>query len=286
MKRPGKTPVADASFAFRYQHGCPLGRIVMIGESHGARRKMLGLRQLGYYALVYLFDGHGFYENANGRRRLLSSGDAFLLCPDQPHHYEPADDLRDWCEFYIVFEGAVFDLWRREGLLTETEECFRLEPAALWLKRFREVVDIQAPPSPLSSLEDLCRLQQLLADIFGHQARVLIGDDESAWLQHAYDLIEAQLPGKTDFRTIANDLGVSYDAFRRRFARLSGHAPGQYHLIRLMDRASSLLCKTRMTHAEIARELGLCNEFYFSRMFAKITGLSPRCFRAKFQQSF
>jgi AraC-like DNA-binding protein len=286
VKKPARATADTPNFVFRYKHGCPLGRIVMIGESHGVRRKMAGLRQLGYYALVYLFDGHGIYQDAGGRKRTLSGGDCFLLFPDVPHHYVPSGDMQDWCEFYIVFEGPEFDLWRREGLLMEDDCFFRLEPAYLWLKRFREVVDMQAIPSPFSSLADLCRLQLLLADIQGHQAQALIGDDESAWLQRAYALIEAQVPGSPDFRAMARELGVSYDVFRRRFARLSGHSPGQYHLIRLMDRASSLLCKTRMTNAEIARELGICNEFYFSRMFAKVTGLSPRRFRTKFQQSF
>lgn len=273
-------------FFFRYKHGCSLGRIVMVGETHGAQTpQMLGMRRLGHFALVYLFEGHGRYEDQRGVKRDLSGGDCFLVFPDIPHHYGPVDDGRDWNEFYVVFEGPVFDLWRREGLLLEEDAFFRLEPNYLWLKRFREVVDQKAIPSPQSSLSDISRLQVLLADILGCQASALIGNDESAWLQQAYALIEDAGASRPDYHAIARKLGVSYDVFRRRFARLSGHSPGRYHQVRVVDRACSLLCKTRLTHEEIAEQLGFCDAFYFARAFKQVTSTSPKQFRARFTRS-
>jgi len=270
-------------YIFRYKYGCALGRIVMVGEMHGAQVPLMkGMRKLGHYAMVYLFEGHGRYEDKRGVKRELAGGDCFLLFPDIPHHYGPVHDSRDWNEFYVVFEGPVFDLWRREGLLLEEDAFFRLEPIYMWLKRFREVVDQKAIPSPQSSLSDVSRLQVLLADILGCQANALIGDDESAWLQRAYALVEESEAGRPDYRAIAKRLGVSYDVFRRRFTRLSGQSPGRYHQVRVVDRACSLLCKTRLTHEEIAAQTGFCDAFYFARAFKQVTGITPKQFRARF----
>lgn len=273
-------------FVFQYKHGCPLGRIGMVGEANGAQVPPIkGMRKLGQYALIYLFGGSGTYSDTRGVRRDLTGGDAFLIFPELAHHYGPVSNKRDWNEYYIVFEGPVFDLWRRESLLLEGDQFFRLEPVYMWLKRFREVVDQHAIPSPLSSLADISRLQLLLADILGYRAHALLGDDESAWLQRAYSLIETGLTARPDFQADARQLGVSYDVFRRRFAKLAGHSPMDYRQIRLVDRASALLCSTRKTNAEIAAELHICDEFHFSRMFKKITRESPGAFRNRFLAS-
>ena len=270
-------------FSFRFQHECPLGRIVWVGESSGAQiPSMRAMRELGHYGVVYLFQGHGFYQDARGTKRELADGDCFLLFPDIPHHYGPSRRPDDWCEFYIVFDGPVFDLWRQRGLLRPENAFFRLEPVYMWLKRFREVVDHRAANSPEGVLADLSRLQMLLSDILTHEHRTRMGEDELAWLHRAYALIEETIPNRPNYRTIARKLGVSYDVFRRRFARLSGRSPSQYHLVSLMDRACGLLYKTRMTHAEIAAQLGLCDAFHFSRKFKQVTGLSPRQFRVRF----
>ena len=258
----------------------------MAGESHSAQQPpMKGLRDLGHYALVYLFEGHGQYCDIRGTQRALNSGDCFLLFPDIPHHYAPTDNTADWNEFYIVFEGLVFDVWRKEGLLLESDCFFLLEPVYLWLKRFREVVDRKAIPSPQSSLADLSRLQLLMADILGNQARKLIGDDEWSWLQRAYALISKARTERPDFHAMAQTLGVSHDGFRRRFTRLSGRSPMQYHIVQMIDRACKLLYSTRKTGAEISAEIGFCDEYYFSRQFKKITGKSPRAFRTRFLAS-
>lgn len=270
-------------FVFRYKHGCSLGRVVMVGETHGSQvPQMRGMRKLGHFALVYLFEGHGRYEDARGVTRELSGGDGFLVFPDIPHHYGPVGNRRDWSEYYIVFEGDIFDLWRREGLLLEDDCFFRLEPVYMWLKRFREVVDQKAIPSPQSSLSDLSRLQLLLADMLGYQANALIGNDESAWLQQAYALIEEEDVRRPDYHDIARRLGVSYDVFRRRFTKLSGQSPGRYHQVRVVDRACTLLCKTRLTHEEIAAQLGFCDAYYFARAFKQVTGEAPKQFRSRF----
>jgi AraC-like DNA-binding protein len=271
-------------FVFSFRHGCPLGRIVMVGESHGKQTPPIhALRTLKYYALVYLFKGRGLLRDASGNRRELGGGDAFLLRPGVPHHYGPLrHNCGGWNEYYIVFEGPVFDVWRKTHLLDKDCEFFRLAPDYLWLKRFQEVVDIRAVPSHQSSLSDISRLQLLLADILAHQSRLRVGDDEVEWRERAYALIAKNDGGRIDFRAIARILGVSYDTFRRRFARLAGQSPMQYHQTLLADRASTLLCGTRLTHAEIADRLGICDEFHFSRMFKKITGYSPRAFRTRF----
>ena len=40
-------------------------------------------------------------------------------------------------------------------------------------------------------------------------------------------------------------------------------------------RSRELLATGLYTHKQIAAEVGFCNEFYFSRVFKKVIGISP-----------
>ena len=269
-------------FVFNNQQGCPLGRITMIGESgHGQSPPIRGMRRLGRYALVYLYAGTGRYRDAKGRKRALHPGDCILLFPEIAHHYEP-DTPREWGEFYIVFDGPIFDLWRRVGLVGDAEPVLALRPIAHWLARFRELYDARRAPSRESCVADLCKLQTLLGDILWSRKGAIMGSDERLWLEVACSMLSKEPSCRVNYENIARDLGVSYEVFRRRFRKLAGVSPNHYRQTRVIDQASRLLFITRKTLAEIAAELGFCDEFHFSKTFKKITGQSPTEFRREF----
>jgi hypothetical protein len=71
-------------------------------------------RTLGNYAVVYLLRGKGNFIAANGIQRDLVAGDLLLVFPDISHWYGPPPGSV-WDEFYIIFSGGVFDLWRAKA---------------------------------------------------------------------------------------------------------------------------------------------------------------------------
>ncbi len=80
------------------------------------------------------------------------------------------------------------------------------------------------------------------------------------------------------------DLSVSYlakranlhtDYFSRLFYQHTGERPVRYIHEKRIERAQYLMVTTQMTYAEIATETGFENVFYFSKIFKKITGMSP-----------
>jgi AraC-like DNA-binding protein len=79
----------------------------------------------------------------------------------------------------------------------------------------------------------------------------------------------------------ASAMGMSYEGFRKRFARLLGTSPGRYRAARVMDRACELMQEGVLTDKQIAMTLGFCDEFHFSRRFKAIVGCPPREFRRK-----
>src|SRR4051812_15323247 len=84
-------------------------------------------RLLGSYAIVYLTQAEGRFSDTNGIEQDVRTGDLLLLFPDVGHSYGPKPG-QNWNEFYIVFDGPVFDVWRRRGLISPSRPIHHIEP--------------------------------------------------------------------------------------------------------------------------------------------------------------
>lgn len=87
--------------------------------------------------------------------------------------------------------------------------------------------------------------------------------------------------GKFD-RDWAQVSGMSRYHFIRTFRAQCGNTPHAYFQSLRMDRARLLLTETDISVGSIAEMLGYNDSFYFSTVFKKSTGLSPRAYRIKF----
>jgi len=259
----------------------PLGRVkraAFFSNSPGIRTR--AMRVLGSYAVVYVLNGGGQYQDVNGVDRAIEQGDLIMLFPELAHRYGPTDD-RKWSEFYVMFEGPIFDLWRECRLLNQDEPVQHLEPIPYWVKRFESAVGNPRKAGDADPLTGVCRFQQVLADIFLHLNEARIGSEDREWLERVYAALdETTLAGDSvDWEEISEQFDMSYENFRKKFARLAGVPPAKYRMRRVMERASELMHQSRLTLKEIAAQCGFCNEFHFSRRFKQLVGLSPREFR-------
>ncbi len=238
----------------------------------------MAMRRLERYAIVHVTEGSGSYSDANGYRANVSAGDFLLLFPDIPHQYGPGRG-EHWDEFYIVFSGPVFDLWRARGILSPGRPVIPLTPIDQWYDRWRELVDgAEALPASVQ-LAKVCRLVELLS-LAVHQAPAASDDFEPPWLSSSKALLAASLDQEVDIAAIAASVGLSYESFRKRFAAAVGVSPGQYRRRLKIATASELLTTTNMTLKQIAEALGFGDEFHFSHRFKQITGLAPSRYRA------
>ena len=79
---------------------------------------------------------------------------------------------------------------------------------------------------------------------------------------------------------MAKAVALSPGHFAHVFREATGVAPHRYVLERRVDRAKVLLRQSDLPITEIADRVGCSSHSHFSVLFNRVTGLTPRQFRA------
>ncbi|MDA3925279.1 MAG: AraC family transcriptional regulator [Kiritimatiellae bacterium] len=98
-----------------------------------------------------------------------------------------------------------------------------------------------------------------------------------------FKIVEEKLGADLRISTLAKTHGTNPHAFSMAFSNCMQMTPKEYLNQRLNQEATQLMTGTDMNIKEIAYQLRFSDEFYFSRFFNKMNGLSPSQYRALFR---
>jgi len=257
----------------------PLGGLGYAAVHQNSRWDFDDPRITFYYSLTYILDGRCHYTEPGGKSVIFSPGDLFFCFPGIPHRIDPLPG-EQFSEFWITFEGPMFDLWRSTRLIDPNQFALRLEPIDYWFGRF-EGLFANVRDDQVGQLMLIGSLQSLLAEAMSVQSRRVTDPDE-IWLSQAKKRIEDVLRAdKLDLETIASTMGMSYPNFRRKFAAVAGVPPGRYHTQILMQHICEWLTASHASNKMAAEWFGFCNVHHFSKRFKEVVGVSPSEFRSR-----
>jgi AraC-like DNA-binding protein len=254
----------------------PLGRVRFAGvslEETGVEE--WPFRLYDAHALVLILAGEGSYRDAGGTTAPVRTGEAILVFPGLAHWYGPPRGT-NWSELFVVFEGPVFDLWQRTGVLDSARPLLGLaEPGRV----AQEIVDLLAGGRPATDADALTEM----ASFLGLLTRVVVsGAGEPACvdpLQRAQALLQSELGQRLEMAEVARRVEVPYETFRRRFRAVTGETPKRFRDAARIAAAKDLLRTSSMSNRELAAALGYADGFHFSRRFKQAVGVSPRTYR-------
>lgn len=234
----------------------------------------------GYY-LIFISNGHGVFESALTEPVTVTAGTCFFLYQDVWHRYKPHAQS-GWEEYWIGFKGSYAEELMNRGFFNAANPFIQvgLNPDVLSLLH-KLLATVETSSAGYNQVISGITLQ-LLGILNAVSMQQEDGHDPTAKLiSTAKFMLEESLDKPVDMEKLVRGLPMGYSKFRKAFKQSTGESPNQYHLNLRLNRAKGLLASTALNINEVASQTGFDSLFYFSKLFKKKTGVSPKSFRLK-----
>lgn len=223
--------------------------------------------------------GQGICSLGN-RKHAMTTGHAIILPPNVRHRYW-ADENDPWKIFWVHFTGARSrDYIGMLGVTQQSPMCW-LHDLPSVAEAFEETyrhalggytdVDLFGLSTGLSRLLGICRLSQRALDVRRRHS-------EEQVLKTVH-YMAANLHRPLTLAQLGAVASWSPTHYSMVFQRQLSLPPIEYLLRLKIQRACERLRTSDDLIAEIAQNLGFADPFYFSRLFRRRVGCSPRVYR-------
>lgn len=238
-------------------------------------------RILPEFQIFYLLKGEGIFESKESGRLCVKPGAVVFLFPGVWHRYKPlAEGV--WHTFWVSFNGPLAKHLVEKLHFSASEPVYSLGYHQTLIQAFIEIIE--------TSRTEFTGYQQILA---GEVCKVLgwlhalrrreeFTDVDIDTLMQQAKLIIMNSPLEISMEEVAAKLNMGYSKFRKVFRQYTGMAPKQYQMQLRIKKAILLLYDESRSIKEVAIESGFMSPYYFSRIFKRKTGYSPKAYRQKF----
>ncbi len=260
-------------------------------------RKELWRFDVSFIACV--ISGRGILHTDSGIYP-LHKGDLFILCKNNNYHISASKDAHEPWGFirfnirkdYILHLLTAFQIENIHIL----EHC-GLEPL------FRKGIELAADETMNAVVKQkslALLLTQILIEIsFIHHARrfPVINTPEDndtdsrlierkllfpSYVQKVKDYIDKHLEDKINLKDLNKIVPLTPRHINNIFKKEVGVTPYNYYILKRIELSKNLLIRTNLSVKEIAQKLKFADEFYFSNIFKKKTGMSPLKYKKEY----
>jgi AraC-like DNA-binding protein len=230
----------------------------------------------------FFIEKNGCWSEINGRRINLAPGDLQVLRGGEPirmgHH--PARPLTALSLALAVEHGDSANLLRQRKFARR----YRLRDPRRYRESFEAILQALQSPVPTRDWAVLATVLQWLLVLLEETGAPLApqpaaGDAVLERLLFAQAWANARLHAVITLPDWARAAGWHPVHFARVFKQQTGLNPIRWLEARRMAAARQYLSSTSQTIGEIAAAVGYADPFYFSRVFRKYYGQSPRQYR-------
>ena len=233
--------------------------------------------------LLYCVSGRGRLKTDQWRGQ-ISAGQVLILPQGLSHEYE-ADPREPWTLYWVHFQGASTRIFCQLLGFREGNPVLAAGISPALIASFTSLMGVRrtgysdrAFINAANQLRYL--LSQMALEIRATQAHV----------QHNFNLDQLQaymrehLNQSLSLDTLAALANMSKYHFSGKYKKLSGYSPIKHFLNMKMEHACHLLDSSNLSVKAIAADLVYEDQLYFSRLFSKTIGQSPRAYRASIRR--
>lgn len=236
-------------------------------------------RILKGYQLIFISKGEGIFESEFTQPITVTEGTCLFLHSGVWHRYKPKSDS-GWEEYWIGFNGSFANELMNKGFFNVNLPFIKVGLCSELLNLFHKLIETIQASSPGYPQIIAGITVQILGVVYSvsqdqEQKKNPIG----MLIDKAKFLLQESLEKHVDIERMAMDLPMGYSTFRKAFKKITGEPPNQFLLNLRLNRAKYLLDSTNLSINEIAFQTGFDSVYYFSKLFKKRNGKSPKFYR-------
>lgn len=239
-------------------------------ERHGRQRPTGAAETI----VIVCVAGSGWVDH-DGSRARVGPGGAIVIPGGVPHAYG-ASETDPWTIWWCHVRGTdVAELVDAAGIRRGelTLSLRSVDRITAQLDEIVSALERDTTPARLAATAGMAwRLFTLLV-----VDRIL--PEDGTPLERAMRYLEDRVDGRVQVAELAALVGLSPSHLAALFRGATGGGILAHHLSLKMARARRLLDTSDLTVAEIGRQVGMDDPFYFSRQFRKMHGVSPTAYR-------
>jgi AraC family transcriptional regulator, arabinose operon regulatory protein len=231
-----------------------------------------------FYTILYLLEGHGTFQLGPGQTWELRPGALVQRFPGRVHTVLRSRDER-WVEFFLILPGSLYRALTHCGTIDVAQPV--LHPGlSRWAHlRLRALLRGLRPDSGVSAAQVLAEAHLLLTQLFDMDRERRQSGSETAIVHRARELLSRNLAQPVDMPSVAAELSVGYEKFRKLFRQHQGISPKEYRIRRRIDMAKHMLSVEQASIKEVASRLGYPDTPSFVKQFKRVAGVTPASFR-------
>jgi len=228
------------------------------------------------FVFEYVIKGTGtiVYE---GRKYTASEGDAYILHKGSNHMYF-SDSQNPWVKIWINASGSLI-----EKLIDayELKDIVVIKGCNIHYL-FNDFISIARSNRSIDEVMKLgaIKIHEIIAEIHEHITGRVARNTDAAKIK---EYIDKRVNSTITVKELSDLIFRSPAQTIRIFKKEYGLTPYAYLLESKVRMAKLLLRNTSMSIKQISYELSFTDEHYFSNIFKKITGVSPRQYRKSFK---
>lgn len=232
------------------------------------------------HILIYCHDGKGRVI-IKKTEYPIEAGDFFVIPAKTPHLYE-ADEENPWTIYWVHFKGST-----ASQLVSLIEKQTGLKSFIQYSKKsielFNEIYGQLERGYSNDNLAyaNMCMWHFLTTFLYNEKYDPLSGQKNKDTCDIVIDFLSNNINKILTLGEIAGVVNLSPSHFSFLFKKKTGFSPIEYFNHLKVQKACQYLLFTNLRIKEISQELGIEDQYYFSRLFTKIMGIAPNDYREK-----
>ena len=214
----------------------------------------------------------------------LTEGDCVFIDCRKAYSHSTSDNLwsLQWCHFYAPSLQAVYEKYKERG----GRPVFHPDDLTPFTSLLTDIYDLASSSDYIRDMrinEKLAVLLTLLMEQSWHPESMMVSRKRVELLE-VKSYLDEHYTEKIVLDDLAERFFINKFYMTRIFKETYGTTINNYLISRRITRAKQLLRFTDMTVDEIGNAAGMGDANYFSRMFRKVEGSSPREYRKKWSE--